>query len=124
VEKVREQRFEIATRFFKSLAMTRERFLFHCEETFSYAQGKLHDEAISTFSTSTFAGMTPAKGMRGQGNWWGQAPPYKAKAEKILSTKSEILNKFEIQNTNSRKRKHLRHSAKDCTLHRNPIVQS
>jgi hypothetical protein len=51
VAKVQKERFEIAARFFESLAMTRKRTLRHCEEPFGYAQGKFQDEAISTFST-------------------------------------------------------------------------
>ena len=50
VAKVQKERFEIAARFFESLAMTRKRTLRHCEER--------SDEAISTFSTSPSAGMT------------------------------------------------------------------
>ncbi len=50
--KVQKRRFEIAARFFKSLAMTWKSTLCHCEER--------SDEAISTFSTSPFAGMTGA----------------------------------------------------------------
>jgi len=44
VEKLQKERFEIAARFFESLAMTLKRTLRHCEEH--------SDEAISTFSTS------------------------------------------------------------------------
>ena len=51
--------FEIAARFFESLAMTRRWALYHCEER--------SDEAISRFATGPFAGKTDDIAFDGQG---------------------------------------------------------